>query len=108
MDLMEPTIDAMRLMAAMERKGVSHHPAARDMPRWASAALTYDVDGVLLLEVRVWEPHRNPVPILSTLADDLAELGWRQLGTGGPLPHIRPDGVTCAGAWLTWTREVTS
>lgn len=101
-----PTLNTSMLRRALHDAGASKHGAARDLPAWATASLTYDVDGVLQLEVLSHRPGRNPGPIMSAIADGLSEAGWTQAPapSSGRLPWNRPDGVGCPGVWSAWVR----
>ena len=100
-----PSIDQTVLSNALDpaNRGKPQPRAAVSLPSWATASVVFDVDGVLLLEVRCWRPNRSPSDLLSALADQLSALHWREL-QHGPLTHHRSDGVGCPGAWASWTR----
>ena len=98
-----PSIRSGALERAIREHGRPQQPAARDLPDWCTASVTYDVDEVLLLEVLCWRPSRSPLEVVGHLADQLSALGWREQAHG-PLPWHRPDGVMCSGCWVTWTR----
>ena len=88
-----------------ENHGCTLEDVANDLPPWARASLTYDVDGVLMLEVRCLQPHRSPTGIVVDLSDQLSALGWTATANG-PMPHVREVSVViCPGAWVTYAKQ---
>lgn len=100
-----PTLDRYALDLAQRGPGTTvGGMTARDLPAWCTAHLTYDVDGVLTLDVRAHRPGRDPSDVHRHLCDQLSELGWSGL-QHGPLPHTTRDGLQLVGVWSTWARR---
>lgn len=99
-----PSLKPGAIADAMSKPGHRVENVANDLPPYMSASLVWDVDEVLMLDVRSRRPDKSCAPAMRDLSDQLSELGWVQVAAG-PLPHVREDGAMGAGLWVTM--EVT-